>query len=639
MTVRWYVSAVVTVSLLMLLLGCGGGGSSGGGEGTITTPPVTPPTFTITTSSLPTAVQGLSYTAVLSVQNGTSPFSWSIDPGTSSQLPNGLSLDPATGTISGTPSSTGYLVVAFKVVDSSSPARTATQNVPFLVNPALGLQVFSTSVNEYQSLFGSLATPSGGVLPYRYSVAQGSLPPGMRLDPSSGSATGAAIAVGSFTFTLAVQDSYLNPEVVSQPMTIQVNTPPLQFGYSMNGLRLILNKPFTGHLIAAGGTPPYTFQISGSLPPGLALVDPSTGLISGTPTTVGGYGFTPVVTDSASPHSTQYGGAYVTVGPALGRNDSPSTATPISNGSYSGSISPALDSTGSLAPDTDYYKVIGAGGSIMHFATTAKQINPNNPLDTVIELTDANGGRLATGCNQPGGSTDFTSVCLNDDISASPHIQDSMLDYKVPGTSGTQTVLVHVFDWSGNARPDMTYSLQVNGAVDPLATPSISLASGIVGKAYSQTLSHTGGAGTVSFSVTSGSLPPGLTVSGSTVSGTPTSTGNYSFTMQATDQSTPPQQATASLSLAVANALSITTTQVPDGTVGTPYSFKFTSTGGLPPIYWTCYLLPPGLVMNVDGTVSGNPTQSGTFSFPVTVNDSSTYPNQYVSQTFSMTIH
>jgi hypothetical protein len=110
--------------------------------------------------------------------------------------------------------------------------------------------------------------------------------------------------------------------------------------------------------------------------------------------------------------------------------------------------------------------VTASAGSTVHVETFAKRNNPHNPLDTVIELTDVNGGQFSTGCTQPGGTTSFTSPCLNDDISANPHIQDSSLDCKVPGTSGTQTFLIHVLDWSGNARPDMIYTLQVSGVID-----------------------------------------------------------------------------------------------------------------------------------------------------------------------------
>ena len=628
--IRQFLSAV-SLTALVLLAGCGGGGGS-----STTTTPITNAQLAIV-ANLPIGLEGFPYYGTLTAIHGVAPFTWSVD--SSTPLPAGLSFDPAKGTVSGTPTSGGGANVAFIVKDSSNPPQTVRTQFLIGIADPLGLKVFQNiQLTEYQDLSQAFATESGGVGPYTFTIVQGSFPPGVKIDPSTGSLRGSALAAGTFNVVVAVQDSYSPPEVVTQPGTVVVTGAPLTLGTSMNGASLILNRPYSTTIYASGGTPPYSFQInSGSLPPGLSLTDPVNGIVSGTPTQVGGYIFQISAQDSAS--MTQYLSVYGSVRSALGRNDSPATATPISNASYSGSISPALDVTGSLAPDTDYYKVIGAAGSTMHFETTAKRMNANNPLDTVIELTDVNGGRLATGCNQPGGSSDFTSVCLNDDISASPHVQDSMLDYKVPGASGTQTFLVHVLDWSGNARPDMTYTLQVNGAVEPLTAYSVSF-SAVVGKSYSQPLSYVGGSGTVTFTVTGGNLPPGLTLSGTNISGTPTTAGNYSFTVQATDQSTPPQQSTASLSLSVVNALTITTTQVPNGTVGNPYSFQFVSSGGLSPINWSCNFPPPGLMFNINGTLSGTPTQSGTYTMQVRANDAGFYPaiGQTATQTFTMAI-
>ncbi len=635
---------LLVAMLVILLVGCGGGGagSTSTSTSTTTTLPPPPPSLTISTSGLPTAVQGLAYSGTLSEQNGVAPFAWSVSSTTSQQLPAGLSLDPATGTVSGTPTSAGFSVVQFALTDSSTPPKTAYNNVTLNVAQPLTVQpMASMSLTEYSSWYGTLVMSSGGVPPYAYSVSQGSMPPGMRLDPTSSASIGAPIAVGSFLFTVTVRDSYAIPEVATQPVTITVTPFPLQFSYSFYNLTLVVNKPFSGNLYANGGTPPYTFQIpSGTLPPGLSLVDPATGLVTGTPTKVGGYSILPTVTDSTVPAATAYGpGSITVVAAALGRNDSPALATPLGNISALGSISPILDSTGSLSPDTDYYKLIAQAGATVHVETFAKRNNPNNPLDTVIELTDVNGGRLSTGCNQPGGTTTFTSVCLDDDISSNPHIQDSALDFKVPGTGGTQTFLLHVLDWSGSARPDMLYTLQVAGAVDLLQAYSISL-SAILGKSYSQPFSYTGGSGIVTFTLTGGSLPPGLTISGATITGTPTTAGNYSFTVQAADQSTPPQQSTASLSLTVVNVLTISTTQVPNGMVGNPYSFQFTSSGGLSPINWSCNFPPPGLTFNMNGTLSGTPTQSGTYTMQVSANDAGFYPamGQTATQTFTITI-
>ena len=64
---------------------------------------------------------------------------------------------------------------------------------------------------------------------------------------------------------------------------------------------------------------------------------------------------------------------------------------------------------------------------------------------------------MTTGCNQPGGSTtDFSSPCLNDDISASPHVQDSALDYTAPSSARLRRPFWST-SWTGaeTLRPDM----------------------------------------------------------------------------------------------------------------------------------------------------------------------------------------
>ena len=65
----------------------------------------------------------------------------------------------------------------------------------------------------------------------------------------------------------------------------------------------------------------------------------------------------------------------------------------------------------------------------------------------------------------------------------------------------------------------------------------------------------------------------------------------------------------------------------PAGTVTYPYSGGFTASGGSPPYtWWASGALPPGLMLGSDGTVSGTPTQIGSFPFSVTATDSAQMP-------------
>lgn len=181
------------------------------------------------------------------------------------------------------------------------------------------------------------------------------------------------------------------------------------------------------------------------------------------------------------------------------------------------------------------------------------------------------------------------------------------------------------------------------------AMPSItmtSLPAGTEGTAYSQTVTETGGAGTLTFSVSAGSLPAGLTLSSSgAISGTPTGpNGTANFTVKVTDASTvAPQSATQALSITINLPAppSITTTSLPAGVEGTAYNQTVAATGGLAPLTFTTSAgnLPPGLTMSSAGAITGTPTgPNGTSNFTVRVTDSSN-PAQTATQALSITIN
>lgn len=117
--------------------GGGGAGSSyvesGALDSSITTdttgvPHITvTPALAVTTDSLPSATAGFPFTAPLQAADGTGPYTWAVASG--STLPGGLSLDPTTGTISGTPTKSGTYTFSVQVTDSSSPALTVS--VPY----------------------------------------------------------------------------------------------------------------------------------------------------------------------------------------------------------------------------------------------------------------------------------------------------------------------------------------------------------------------------------------------------------------------------------------------------------------------------------------------------------------------------
>lgn len=167
----------------------------------------------------------------------------------------------------------------------------------------------------------------------------------------------------------------------------------------------------------------------------------------------------------------------------------------------------------------------------------------------------------------------------------------------------------------------------VSPPVIALTVTTSSLPNGYKGKNYFQTLSAGGGTSPFTWSISVGSLPPGLALSGSTISGIPTTTGTFSFTAKASDSSRPVKTATKGLSITVnvEGALAINTSNLPNGAVGQAYSQQVAASGGITPYSWSVQgSLPPGLnISQSSGIISGTPTTAGSYDFTAVVTDSS----------------
>lgn len=181
-------------------------------------------------------------------------------------------------------------------------------------------------------------------------------------------------------------------------------------------------------------------------------------------------------------------------------------------------------------------------------------------------------------------------------------------------------------------------SVNVTVTGPSLAVTTTSLPGGIINNAYSQVLGASGGTTPYTWSITAGSLPTGLILSGNTISGTPTSTGTFNFTVKVTDSTTPTAQtATQALSIVVSPALTITTASLANSVVNTSYSQTLAATNGTTPYTWSISagLLPAGLTLS-GNTISGTATSAGTFNFTVKVTDSTTPTAQTATKAFSI---
>lgn len=189
--------------------------------------------------------------------------------------------------------------------------------------------------------------------------------------------------------------------------------------------------------------------------------------------------------------------------------------------------------------------------------------------------------------------------------------------------SGTPTAVVSAtavtFNLTDSSSPAQSKSVSLFLTIAPapvaLAITTTLLQNGQTGSPYSATLTATGGTTPYTWSLTSDTLPAGLSLNAFTgvISGTPTVAVNATaLTFQVADSSSPPQNKSVSLTLTIAVAtLSITTSSLPNGQVGTAYSAMLAATGGTTPYTWslTGGTLPAGLSLNVStGAITGTPT-------------------------------
>ena len=113
------------------------------------------------------------------------------------------------------------------------------------------------------------------------------------------------------------------------------------------------------------------------------------------------------------------------------------------------------------------------------------------------------------------------------------------------------------------------------------------------------------------------------------ITGTPTRTGTYTFTVKATDSAQPtPASSSEKVTIAIApRRLTITTATLPSGKVAGAYSQTLAAAMGIAPLKWTVASgqLPAGLALDPGtGVISGVPAQTGTSAFTVKVTDAST---------------
>lgn len=234
-----------------------------------------------------------------------------------------------------------------------------------------------------------------------------------------------------------------------------------------------------------------------------------------------------------------------------------------------------------------------------------------------------------SGGNVPYGSWTKTSGSLPTGLTLSPAgVISGTID---PTANGTYTFSVTTTDNSSPPLTSAPKTLTINVTTVTIvnSSPLQSWTQGQSG--YSQTFTASGGSGALTWSVIAGSGSgtlspvPGLTLNASTgvLSGTPTASGNFTFTLQVSDAAG--KMATKQFTLPINSALSISTSSLTGTVINQPYSQKVVATGGTQPYTWAVIsgTPPPGFdpIDSSTGAITGTASSSGTFNFTVQVTD------------------
>jgi len=612
----------------------------------------------VSSLSYPTLANPLTYASSVSANPVTGGLTAPITYAKTGTLPSSGAWSTSSGAISGTATAAG--TYSFTVTATDANGATATASVTDVVTGtvsygALASELVAGTAYSTSTPLGGTPTLGGISSVTSWTVSSGAMPSGMSLN-SNGLIIGTPNASGTYSFVVEASNS--TQTAYSPTYTVSVETEVGTIAYSGLPSEFVLNTSYSNSPTVGGSIGVISgYAVSGGLPTGMS-VNPTTGVISGKPTTAGSGTFTVTATGTGGSASVTLSAAvngkltynlpgtlstlqsYASAVPTSGGNMSAITSWTI----YSGALPPGLtlNSNGSIsgtptAPGQYSFAVMASNAAQAAYSQTYSMTVESIPAETLsyayttITVNTGSGAQpLATGMT---GSQTYalTSGALPSTLTFSTGNGDIT---GTPTVAATYPLTVTATDTTGYTAT-ASFNLTVNGKLTYSLPGTLSTL-----QSYASAVPTIAGiTGITSWTIYSGALPPGLTLnSNGSISGTPAATGPYSFAVMASNAT----------QAAYSQTYSMTVESIPAETLSYAYTAITVNTGsGAQPLATgmtggqtyalTSGALPSTLTFSTaNGDITGTPTVAATYPLTVTATDTTGYT---ATASFNLTVN